>query len=187
MQTLGLSPSTPKTESRLKTLLWPTIRHESDVEVVAQQGFWICFVVAAFTLIVGVLQGFFVTASFESGFFFLGGIGVRQRSRFAAIVVFSTYLLSTIMILRFLLQGPGIVRIIFLALLLANVRASWLSAKWPATERRPLPESLTETFGDKLADRVPAYLWPKLKWIFYAATGLEAALLLLVLLAPRQR
>ncbi len=99
IQNLGLSSSTPKTESRFKNLFWPTIRHEGDVDVIAQQGLWVCFVVAVFTLALGALQRVFVLGSLESGFFFLGGIGARQRSRFAAIAVFSTYLLSTIVLL----------------------------------------------------------------------------------------
>jgi len=96
MQTLGLSDSTPRTEGRFKNLFWPTIRNEVDVDYLGRQGFWVCFSVAAFTLIFNLFNGFFVAGIFEALFFFLGGVGVRSRSRFAAVVVFSAYFLSSL-------------------------------------------------------------------------------------------
>jgi hypothetical protein len=39
MQTLGLSDSTPRTESRLKSLFWPTIQTGSDVDYLGAQGY----------------------------------------------------------------------------------------------------------------------------------------------------
>lgn len=185
MQTLGLSPSTPKTESRLKTLFWPTIESLSDVEVVGHQVFWVCTIVAVFSLVFGIFQGWFVLGFLESLFFFLGGVGAHERSRFAAVAVFSAYLLSTVALLRvFVLSpGPGILRVILLALLFANVRATWLSAKSPASASRPLSDPVNETLADKFADRLPAYLWPKLRWLFYALTGLEASLMLFAIAA----
>jgi hypothetical protein len=96
MQTLGLSDSTPRTEARLKNLFWPSILNEVDVDYLGRQGFWVCFGVAAVTLIFNLVSGFIVSGMFESLFFFLGGVGVRSRSRFAAVVIFSAYFLSTL-------------------------------------------------------------------------------------------
>ena len=39
MQNLGLSDSTPKTESRLKSLFWPSISSDVDVDYLTTQGF----------------------------------------------------------------------------------------------------------------------------------------------------
>jgi hypothetical protein len=46
MQTLGLSDSTVRTKSRLKSLFWPSIQSGADVDYLAVQGFWVCTIVA---------------------------------------------------------------------------------------------------------------------------------------------
>src|SRR5690348_3699213 len=96
MQTLGLSDSTPRTESRLKSLFWPTIRNDGDLDYLTEQGFWICFVVAAVTEVFSWIAGHPLAGLFDSPFFFFGGVGVRMRSRLAAILIFWVYLLSGI-------------------------------------------------------------------------------------------
>jgi hypothetical protein len=70
----------------------------------------------------------------------------------------------------FLLNSPGIgvVRIIIIALLLSNVRATWIADHWkPDSEEAALPPRFGETFVDKLADRWPAFVWPKVKVLYY--------------------
>ncbi len=52
MQTLGLGTSDSRSEGRLKSLFWPSVRSDVDVDYLTTQGFWICFVVAAMTLVV---------------------------------------------------------------------------------------------------------------------------------------
>jgi len=89
MQTLGVSDSTPKSESRLKSLLWPSVRSGSDVDYLSIQGYWVCTLVAVVTLAFGFLassaarnlaQVTFLTML--SGiiflFYYLGGVGVRE-------------------------------------------------------------------------------------------------------------
>jgi hypothetical protein len=186
MQTLGLSDSTPKTEGRVKNLFWPSIRNEVDVDYIGRQGFWVCFSVAVVTLAFNLFTGSILDGIFESVFFFLGGVGVRARSRFAAIAVFSAYLLSTLVLQRITGHGFGILRIIFLALLLANIRGTWLSAMWRASPTEPPPLPLDETILDKLSDRMPIYLWKKTKWILYVFAILENAALVFALFAPRE-
>jgi len=186
MQTLGLSDSAPRTDNRLKSLFWPSIRHETDVDYISQQGFWICVLAAAGTLVVDMLQGSPVAALFEAIFFFLGGVGVRARSRFAAVTVFLASLLSSLVLQRLTGTGFSIPRIIILALLLANIRAIWLSALWRGSATEPPPVPLNETIWDKLSDRLPIYLWPKTKWLFYVFAVIENLLLIVVLFAPRK-
>ena len=185
MQTLGISDTTPRTESRWRALFWPTIRNEGDFDYITQQGFWICTIVAALSLVVSA--GSIVFGMFEALFFFLAGVGVRERSRFAAISAFTAYLLTALVMQRYTGNGFGILRFIFLALLFANIRGNWVSARWAKeTELSPRALRLNETLGDKLSDQLPAFLWPKARFVFYALAVCEILLLLFGLLIPRE-
>jgi len=86
---------------------------------------------------------------------------------------------------RYTGNGFGIVRIIFLALLFANIRGNWLSARWEEDPLDMAPIRLNQTLGDKLSDQLPALLWPKARFVFYVLAILEIALLLLSLFGPR--
>jgi hypothetical protein len=186
MQTLGLSDSTPRTESRWRALFWPTIRNDDDFDYITTQGFWICSAVAVVTVIFSVFTGSIGDGAFEGVFYFLAGIGVRERSRAAAIAAFSAYLLSALVLQRYAGAGFSVMRVIFLALLFANIRGSWLSARWqkgPQADSAPI--RLNQTIGDKLADQLPRFLWPKARFVFYVLAGLEIGLLLFALFAPR--
>ena len=185
MQTLGLSESTPRTESRWRALFWPTIRNEGDLDYVTRQGLWICFIVAALTVVMSAFAGAPVAGAFEGAFFILAGLGVRQRNRVAGVAAFSAYLLSALVLQRYTGNGFGIVRIIFLALLFANIRGNWLSARWETDPEESAPIRLNQTLGDKLADQLPILLWPKVRFVFYVLAGLEIAILLLSLFGPR--
>lgn len=124
---------------------------------------------------------------FEASFFVLAGIGVRERSRAAAIIAFSAYLLSAAVLQRYTGNGFGIVRIIFLALLFANIRGNILSSRWAKDPSSDLPSSirLNQTFMDKLVDQMPALIWPKARVVFYIFALIELSLLLIGLFAPR--
>ncbi|HZQ21584.1 MAG TPA: hypothetical protein VFA89_02195 [Terriglobales bacterium] len=161
MQTLGLSESTQRSEGRLKSLFWPSIRNGSDVDYLGAQGYWVCLLVAIGSLVILTLMSAPITAAATFLFYFVGGVGVRERSRYAAAAVFAMYFLDTLM-------GIGVLRIIFAALLLSNLRATWIAATWKAeSEEAILPARLNESFADKLADQLPARLWPKLRMVYY--------------------
>ena len=189
MQTLGLSDSTPRSEGRLKALLWPSIRNDVDLDFVTTQGFWICMLVASLGFAVSLFTGSGVIIGvtfFESLVYFLAGIGVRMRSRFAAIFVFVAYFLTTIVLQKETGQGFGLGRFLVLALLLSNVRGIWLSASWTAEQTDVVPVRLNETWCDKLSDQLPAELWPKVRVFFYVIAALELLLLAAALLLPQQ-
>ena len=77
-------------------------------------------------------------------------------------------------------------RIIFLALLFANVRGNWLASRWtPDSENDVLPARLNVTLADKFSGRMPALLWPKARFVFYVLACIEIGLLLVSLFAPR--
>ena len=169
MQTLGVSGSTPETESRIQSLLWPSVNTVADVDYLGNQGYWVCLIVAIATFgfllmleqpLMGLL--FFM-------FYYLGGVGVRERSRYAALVVAIMYSVDLLITLG--MTGIGIwmmVRMILAALLLSNVRATWISSSWtPGSEEAALPLRLNETLRDKLVDQLPMWLWPRIEILYY--------------------
>jgi len=132
MQTLGISDSTPRSESRLKSLFWPSIESGADVEYLAVQGYWVCTVVAALSLAFLFVAHQPVLGMVIFLFFHLGGVGVREHSGFAATIVFVFYVIDTLASFKLLVGSPGMIvlRVIITALLLSNLRASWISAHW---------------------------------------------------------
>lgn len=186
MQTLGLSDSTPRSESRLRALFWPTIRNETDLDYITRQGFWICNIVAGLGLAAGIASRQGSLAAFESLFFLLAGVGVRQRSRTAAVCAFTAYFLSSFVLLRYTGQGFGIPRIIAMALLLSNVRGMWAASWWQSDpDLATKPEPMNQTFGDWLTDRFPSVVWPWARYLFYVLAVLELGFIVIALLAPR--
>lgn len=174
MQTLGLSDSTTRSESRLKSLFWPSIQTGADVDYIAVQGFWVCTIVGTVSF---VFLALFAHQPIN-GFLFLllfhfGGVGVREHNPFAAAVLLFYYLLDLLFVFVFLLlNSPGmlVVRAIILALLLSNLRATWIASGWKGdSEEAALPPRMGDTLADKFSDKWPAFIWPKVKilyWIF---------------------
>ena len=172
MQTLGLSDSTSRSESRLKSLFWPSIQSGADVDYLAVQGFWVCSIVGLMSFVfVGLLAGQPITGFLIFLLFHFGGVGVREHNPYAAAIVLIYYvidLLASIVLLFATSPGIGVVKIIVTALLLSNLRATWIASGWkPDSEEAALPPRMGETFFDKLADKWPALIWPKVKWVYY--------------------
>jgi hypothetical protein len=178
MQTLGIETPPPRSDGRIKSLLWPAVANDTDVDSLTTQGFWICVIVGALTLATSLISGNYL-GSLDAIFFYLAGNGVRQRSRMAAVCVFAVYALGTVLIVRNSYAGGssgGMVRFVFCALLLANVRAIWMASKWRrAGSADESPAPLSDTITDQIADRLPALVWPKTRWIFYLFAVLELA------------
>jgi hypothetical protein len=166
METLGLSASATRTDGRLKSLFWPSIETHTDVDYLGAQGYWVCTFIAVISFVILVSRGQIGTATVVLLFFYLGGVGVRERSRYAAAAVLMMYLVDT------LLTGPGVVRILLGALLLSNMRATWIASGWkPESAEAELPPRLSETLADKFADRLPMWLWPKVRIPYYIFSG----------------
>jgi len=183
MQTLGLSGESKRSDGMLKSIFWRTVENAWDVDYLGRQGFWICLIVAAFQLAVALLTGnpiVIVAGAASALVFLLGGMGVREASWPAAALVFSIYFAGLLFTLASR-QLPGILTIIAAGILLSNVRAAFLASEWrPAAEDEDRPARFNETWGDKLADQLPAKAWPVLQIPFF---GLAALLLLLSLAA----
>ena len=170
MQTLGISDSTPRSESRLKSLFWPSIESGADVEYLAVQGYWVCTVVAALSLAFLFVAHQPVLGMVIFLFFHLGGVGVREHSGFAATIVFVFYVIDTLASFKLLVGSPGMIvlRVIITALLLSNLRASWISAHWQSgSDEAGMPLRLHDTLSDKFANKWPSWLWPKMRVVYY--------------------
>jgi hypothetical protein len=103
--------------------------------------------------------------------FLVGGMGVRQSNWPAAATVFALFFVG---LLYGMASGqfPGFLAIIAAAILLSNVRAAFLASEWrPAGEDEDKPMRFNDTFGDKLADQLPAKIWPVLQVPFFALAG----------------
>jgi len=123
------------------------------------------------------LQGRPILAVVLLLFFYFGGVGVRERDLFAAVIVFVFYLADTLTSVIFLIfvtpWGMIVLRAIVTALLLSNLRATWMASNWrPDSEEAALPPRLSETWSDKFADQLPASLWPKLRIPYYVLSGI---------------
>jgi hypothetical protein len=172
VQTLDLSNSTARSENRLKSLFWPTIQTANDVDYLGAQGFWVCVVAAVLAVVSSVGTGHPIAGVCVLLFYYLGGVGVRERSRYAAFMVFAMFLADAIA------SGFGVPRIIILGLLLSNLRATWIAAGWKpeSDEAAPTPR-FNETWSDKFVDQLPTWLWPKVRVVYYV---FSACFLLLV-------
>ena len=117
MQQLGLA-YTPKTQSRLRELLWPDVDNPVAIKTVCHTGMWVSFVVggltALFTIIGGHLLGGFVTGAI------LIGIGIRKYSRVAAILGVLLYLGPQIAT-----ASISVVSVIFAFLFISSLRATF--------------------------------------------------------------
>lgn len=166
METLGLTDSSMRSESRLKSLFWPSIQTATDVDYLGTQGYWVCTLVAVVSFLFLAFNGQPIGGTVTLLFYYLGGVGVRERSRYAAVVVLLMYVIDTFF------TGLGIVRILIGALLLSNFRATWIASQWkPESEEAMLPPRLGDTIGDRFADQWPQWLWPKLRIVYYVFSG----------------
>jgi hypothetical protein len=179
MQTLGVS-NTPSSDNRLKSLFWPCVESPSDVDYLGAQGYWVCAIVAVFSLAVFALAGQWLIGILVFLFYFLGGVGVRERSRYAATVIFIMFATDTAM------AGFSVLKILLCALLLSNMRAIWIASNWkPDSEQAAAPPRFSETWSDKFVDQLPPFLWPKIRILYYvfsiAVFGLVGAGFVLML------
>jgi hypothetical protein len=152
MQTLGLSASTLRTESRLKSLFWPSIQSSSDVDYLGAQGYWVCTIVALLSAALLTFAGRPMIGAVVFLFYYIGGVGVRERSACAAAVVLLMYILDT------LVTGPGVVSVLIAALLFSNLRATWTASSWKLdSDAATLPPRFADTWSDRFADKVPPF------------------------------
>jgi len=172
MQTLGLADAGERSDGRLKSLFWPSVQSGADVDYLGAQGYWICALIAVVSFVFSLMQGSPLLAITLLLFFYFGGVGVRQRDPLAAGMVFLFYAVDTVTTVFFMVfaspWGMSVFRILVTALLLSNVRATWIASKWKTdSEEAALPPRLNETWSDKFVDQLPTVLWPKARIAYY--------------------
>ena len=167
METLGLSGPPVRNENIFKRIFWPSA-DSVDADMLGQQGFWICFLLALLTLTTSWFQGHVVLGALFALFYFLGGIGVREHDIVAAIAVATVYLLNVAAAVLMTRQFPGWLVLFVILILASNVRGCWIASKWLRSGDPDLiPIRMNENWRDKLVDQMPARLWPRMRAIFY--------------------
>ncbi|HEV2490125.1 MAG TPA: hypothetical protein VGT03_09980 [Candidatus Acidoferrales bacterium] len=175
METLGLSNASLKSEGRLKSLFWPSVRTSNDVDYLGSQGFWVCLILAVLSFVFAIFTAHPVAGAFIMLFYYLGGVGVREHSRYAAAVVLVMYIADSLTSF-----GNPVLRLLIAALLLSNLRATWIASRWKPESNEAVPAPrFDETWTDKFADKFPMWLWPKLRIPYYI---FSVCLLLLVVI-----
>lgn len=125
MQTLGLSDSTPKSEGRLRALLWPTIGSDVAAATVGQNAMYACVGVGAVTIALVLLRITPVSGLLDAALFLMLGIGVRQFSIAASILALLLYVANVVMSIAHGVIGPGgVVAVIITSLFISSVRAA---------------------------------------------------------------
>jgi len=180
MQTLGLSPSTPKPSNRLRDLLWPVIKDEVSALTAARNGMYVSFLVALVTGIVALFTN--RLGLLDAALFLMVGIGIRQLSRVAAVTGLALYVLSIVVRA---VQGQfgvlGVIGLIFTAVLASAVRAAFFAHRWRREHPADTDLANPPMAGGVLLERTPMRLWPVVKPVFFIAIvilgGIEVALL----------
>ena len=165
MQTLGITDRPQEPDNIFRRIFWPS-NHAADVDALGQQGFWVCLAAAVLSLIQLAVQSHWILALAFAFFYFLGGIGVREHSRVAAIIVAAFFLLNLVGSAVALGAPPGFIPLGMLCLLLANIRGTWIASRWPSVADA-FPDRFHETWRDRLVDVLPARIWPNGKYLFF--------------------
>jgi hypothetical protein len=132
MQTLGLSDSTPKSEGRLRALLWPRIHSDISASTAAQNAMYAGFAVGALTTVFVLLRMTPVSSLLDAALFVMLGIGVRQFSITASILAFLLYATNVVTFTIHGVLGPGIVvAVIITSLFVSAIRAALFMRSYP--------------------------------------------------------
>jgi len=125
MQQLGLSKSTPKSESRLKALLWPDVSSLPGAKTAIDLGRVTGFIIAGGTVVI-VLLGFMPPASLVDSVLFAAlAFGIGRGSRVCAALALVLYLLGQLSLYAAGRGGFNVVMPIIITFLFANaLRAS---------------------------------------------------------------
>jgi signal peptidase I len=180
METLGLSPSTPKPTSRLRELFWPKIDDEVAAVTAARNAMYASLFVAAMTGIGGLMAGQSLWILLDVLLFTMAGIGVRQLSRAAAITALLMYALAWLGV-----GGFSILRPIVLAILLGGVRAATFAHGMKNDVREAVANPAMDTTGMSrigiLLEELPRRAWPAIHGPFLVVLGLLVAVNLMFL------
>ncbi len=175
---LGLSGEPTQDDNLFKRLFWPS-NNPTEVDTLGQQGFWICLIVGLVSTVASLLTGHPLLGLLLLVFYWLGGMGVREYSVWAAVSVALAYAISLVLSV-FTRHMPGIIDVIIEGLLLANIRGTYIASQWKKrADPSEFPDRLNTLFWDKVVDQIPQKVWPVGRYIFFVVGLFYLALLLL--------
>jgi len=161
----------PRTEGRVKSLLWPSIQNGNDVDYLGAQGYWVCALVAVGSFVLSIMSGHPYVGVYVLLFYYLGGVGVREHSRYAAVVVLLLYVADSF----FAVPGPA--RVIMGGVLLSNLRATWIAASWKPESNEAIPAPrFGDTWSEQFVDKFPTWIWPKVRIPYYVLSTVFLAM-----------
>jgi hypothetical protein len=169
MQTLGLSDSTPKSEGRLRALLWPSIGSDVAASTVAQNAMYAGVGVGAVTTIFVLLRITPVSALLDAFLFVILGFGARQFSITASILALLLYVTNVVTsILHGVIGAGGVIAVIITSLFISSIRAAMFM--------RRHPDALQVTGWTRI--------WRWTRPVVFTACGVLFALLILAFFIP---
>jgi hypothetical protein len=147
VQTLGITDKQQEPDNFFRRIFWPS-NHPSNIDLLGQQGFWVCMFVAAISIIQAIVEQHWTFGIVFALVFVLGGMGVREHSRAAAVCISMLYLVNVAGTVVLGQSVPGVLTLAVLGLLLANIRGTWIAARWKdAVAEDDLPTRFKETGG----------------------------------------
>lgn len=179
---LGLDETPIKDDNLFQRLFWPS-DHAGETDQLGQQGFWVCWAVGSVSFLLMLARGHWLLALLTLLVFGLGGTGIREHSQPAAMLIACIYWLNQ---LAGVVSGqfPGFLGLVGGVLLIANIRGTYIAAKWAARgDQEVFPERARATLADRFVDQMPLKVWPKAKVPFFALAGLYLALTVLGIVA----
>lgn len=178
MSTLGLDGRPEEQDNIFQRIFWPS-NHAGEADALGQQGFWVCLIVGVISAGISLFTGHFLIGLLVFGFYWFGGMGVREHSISAAIIVALGYIAALVFAVS---TGhfPGFLDIAITVILLANIRGTYIASSWKAKgDPEVFPDRMNVTFFDRLVDQLPAKLWPKGRYAFFCLGVIYGALLAL--------
>ena len=178
---LGLDETTVKDDNLFQRLFWPS-DHAGETDMLGQQGFWVCWGVGVVSMLVLLAQGHWILALLTLLVYGLGGVGIREHSQPAAMLIACIYWLNQ---LAALMGGrvPGVIGRGGGVLLIANIRGTHIAAKWAAKgDAEAFPERASASWSDRFVDQMPVVVWPRAKVPFFTLAGLYLTLSVLGLM-----
>lgn len=182
MSTLGLDGRPEREDNIIQRIFWPS-NHAGEADALGQQGYWVCLLVGLITAVISIFTGHPLIALLIFAFYWLGGMGVREHSVPAAIIVAAGYIATLIFAIA-THHLPGLLDLAITVILLANVRGTYVASSWSAKgDSEAFPDRLNVTFFDWLVDQLPAKLWGRAKYAFFSVSVVYGVLLTLGILA----
>jgi hypothetical protein len=178
MSTLGLDDAPSHEDNIFKRIFWPG-NQPYEVDSLGQQGLWVCIVVAVVSLVGSVVTGHPLVGLLFAAFYWMGGMGVREGSIAAAVIVAAGYIAAASLVV-IMGRPPGVLDIAITIVLLANIRGTWIAASWKKRGAADMfPDRIDQTWTDKLIDQWPPKFWPNGQYAFYVVTLLVVVLMAL--------